>query len=109
MAYVTEAGVETLERRILVLTPTGKDAALTGAVLRDAGIQCEICEDLGRVVRELERGAGALLLAEEAFEGGIGPLVGIVARQPPWSDLPILVLARHGVDSETLAHAVHAL
>jgi signal transduction histidine kinase/ActR/RegA family two-component response regulator len=106
---VTEAGVGTLERRILVLTPTGKDAALTGAALRHAGIECEICEDLHRVARELEQGAGALLLAEEAFEGGIGPLAGIIARQPPWSDLPVLVLARHRADSETLAHAARAL
>jgi signal transduction histidine kinase/ActR/RegA family two-component response regulator len=106
---VTDAGLEGLERRILVLAPTGKDAILTGRLLGDAGIRCEICEDLGRVARELEQGAGALLLAEEAIAGGSEPLAGLIARQPPWSDLPILVLARHGANSDALAQAVHAL
>jgi signal transduction histidine kinase/ActR/RegA family two-component response regulator len=106
---VTDAGRDGLERRILVLAPTGKDAILTAALLGDAGFKCEICEHIGRVARELDQGAGALLLAEEAVAGGSEPLAGIIARQPPWSDLPILVLARHGADSDALAQAVHAL
>ena len=100
---VTDAGLEKLERRVLVLAPTGKDARLTRVVLGHAGIKCEICADLASVVRELERGAGALLLAEEAIAYGGESLAGVIARQPPWSDLPILVLARHGADSEALA------
>ena len=106
---VTDAGLEKLERRVLVLAPTGKDARLTRVVLGHAGIKCEICADLASVVRELERGAGALLLAEEAIAYGGESLAGVIARQPPWSDLPILVLARHGADSEALAALVDAL
>ena len=101
--------MEQLEGRVLVLAPTGKDAALTHAVLGYAGIKCEICADLGCVTRELERGAGALLLAEEAITGGSESLAALIARQAPWSDLPVLMLARHGADSEALAEAVHEL
>ena len=108
-ASVSDAGADSLERRLLVLAPTGKDAELTRAVLGEAGIDCEICADLGCVTRELERGAAALLLAEEAIAGGLEPLAGIVARQPPWADLPILVLAQRGADSPFVTHAVHTL
>jgi signal transduction histidine kinase/ActR/RegA family two-component response regulator len=106
---VTDVDLGKLERRVLVLAPTGKDASLTRVVLGHVGIKCEICANLGQVVRELERGAGALLLAEEAIAYASESLAGIIARQPPWSDLPILVLARHGVDSEALAASVDAL
>ena len=82
---------------------------LTRAVLGEAGIDCEICADLRCVTRELERGAGALLLAEEAIASGAEPLAGIIARQPPWADLPILVLAHRGADSPSVTEAVHTL
>ena len=90
---VTDVDLGKLERRVLVLAPTGKDASLTRVVLGHVGIKCEICANLGQVVRELERGAGALLLAEEAIAYASESLAGIIARQPPWSDLPMLVLA----------------
>ncbi|HEX4609261.1 MAG TPA: HAMP domain-containing sensor histidine kinase [Urbifossiella sp.] len=95
------------ERRLLVLAPTGKDAALTAAVLDRAGVGCRTCPDFTRVCEELDAGAGAVLLAEEA----VGPdrsdgLTGWLARQPPWSDLPVLVLARPGADSAAVGRAI---
>jgi signal transduction histidine kinase len=105
---VTDAARD-LERRVLVLAPTRKDATLTCAVLDHAGIECEICADLGCVMREIKQGAGALLLTEEVLDSASGSLASIIARQPPWSDLPILMLARHGADSEALAKAVPTL
>ena len=101
--------IEQTEGRVLVLAPTGKDATLTRELLGYAGIRCEICTDLGCVVRELERGAGALLVAEEALANGSQALADIVARQPAWSDLPLLILTRNGADSEALTEAVHIL
>jgi signal transduction histidine kinase/ActR/RegA family two-component response regulator len=101
--------IEQTEGRVLVLAPTGKDATLTRELLGYAGIRCEICTDLGCVVRELERGAGALLVAEEALARGSQPLAEIVAGQPAWSDLPVLILTRNGADSEALTEAVRIL
>jgi signal transduction histidine kinase len=44
---------------------------------------------------ELRRGAGVLLLAEEALVPGELPaLLDSLAQQPAWSDLPLLVIAR---------------
>ena len=100
-----------LERRILVLAPTGRDAQLTRGILAEVGIRCTICTDVPHLVRELAVGAGALLVSEEALgeESHLYHLGERLSRQPAWSDLPILLLAHHGVDSAAVRQAVRAL
>ena len=93
-ASVSESGPEKLERRVLFLAPTGKDAMLTRAVLGDAGIDCEICADLGASRASSNRGRLRCCSLRRPSGSGNEPLAGIIARQPPWSDLPILVLAQ---------------
>jgi PAS domain S-box-containing protein len=100
-----------LERRVLILAPTGRDGELTRAVLAEAGIRCTLCEDLPQLLEELAQGAGALLLSEEALASDVhlhylGDRLG---RQPPWSDLPILLLAHQGADSAPVRKAVRTL
>ena len=97
------------ERRVLLLTPTARDAANTRAILADAGIPSEICRDLPRLCREIEAGAAAALLAEEELAGGGEALADVLGRQPPWSDLPILLLARGGARSPVALRAVASL
>ena len=97
-----------LERRLLVLAPVGKDAALVESMLRKDAVTCLACHDLDCVGRELERGAAALLLAEEALPRD-GRLAEMIQRQPPWSDLPILVLTRPGADSADVGRALRTL
>jgi signal transduction histidine kinase/CheY-like chemotaxis protein len=104
------AALEPRETRLLLLAPTSRDAELACAVLSDSAVQCHVCADLGALCRELQSGAGAVLLAEEALaEGAEPPLAAFVAGQPPWSDLPLLVLTRAGADSPAVAHAQLAL
>lgn len=99
-----------LERRILVLVTTTKDASLTQGILGRAGIACTVCGDVDTVVRELQAGAGALLVAEEcvSYEPA-GDLMELIRRQPAWSDLPILLLTRQGADSPEVMQAPEAL
>ena len=54
------------ERRVLVLAPTGRDAILTRDVLGEGGVRSAICHDLSELIAQLEIGAGALLISEEA-------------------------------------------
>jgi signal transduction histidine kinase len=82
------------ESRILVLAPTGRDAEMTCTVLRDAGMHAEACRDMAAICAAIEEGAGALLVAEEAFDAeSFALLARALARQEPWSDLPIVLLA----------------
>src|SRR5205809_1046101 len=107
---MTVSDRQTLNLRVLILAPTGKDAALTAAVLSEAAIDPLVCPDLACVERAIEEGAGLLLLAEEAIAGGgLRTLGTALSRQPAWSDLPVLLLTRHGADSATVVQAVPAL
>src|SRR5262245_37100818 len=99
-----------LERRLLILAPTGKDAALAASVLGEAGIECVQCRGMEDLVRLVQAGAGALLLAEEALaQGQDRPLADVLASQPNWSDLPVLVLTSAGADSATIARVLQSL
>ena len=89
-----------LEQRVLILAPTSRDGALTRRIMSRAGVACESFPTLDSLCAALAQGAGALLVPEESLQGGIdGPLGRYLAAQPPWSDLPILMLARPGAAS----------
>jgi PAS domain S-box-containing protein len=79
---------------ILILAPRGRDAGVIEQVLTRAGMECRICADLAQVMDGLEGEAGALLVTEESLAGAVLPrLFGWIAAQPPWSDIPVIVLA----------------
>jgi PAS domain S-box-containing protein len=108
---VREHPSPSLERRVLILAPTGRDAELTRGVLAEAGIRSTVCDDLASMISEINAGAGLLLLSEEALasEVHLAYLGDRLMRQPPWSDLPILMLAHHGADSSQVRKAVRTL
>jgi signal transduction histidine kinase len=98
-----------VERRVLVLAPTPKDAALTRGMLERAELPCVICTDIAQLCQRLRDGAAALLLPEEAISSGSYELTQWLAQQPPWSDLPVLIIARPGADSAAVAQAMDML
>lgn len=85
---------------ILVLAPTGRDAAEIGRVLDGLGVATRSFADLAALCDELRPDGGAatsaLVIAEEALARGSDALVACLARQSPWSDLPIMVLTTGG-------------
>src|SRR4051794_28074192 len=91
---------QSLAGRVLILAPTRRDAELSREILAGAGIACAACDDLEALCRELRAGAGAALLTEESLAGaGGGCLAEALAEQPPWSDLPLLVMTGGGANS----------
>jgi signal transduction histidine kinase/ActR/RegA family two-component response regulator len=83
--------------RVLVLAPFGRDAALARTVLERARLVCTTCPDVAELPRCLEEGAGVAVVAEEALtRGDTAPLVAWLADQPPWSDLPFVILTNGG-------------
>jgi PAS domain S-box-containing protein len=86
-----------LSERALILTPTGRDAALASAMLNEGGFAAKICADIPAFVDELKRGAALAILADEAIHSvDLGALAAFLKRQPPWSDFPIILLTRRG-------------
>jgi signal transduction histidine kinase/CheY-like chemotaxis protein len=99
-----------METRILIYAPTGQDAPLAAKVLAMAAIDSHVCRTLAELATELEAGAGGVLTVEEALgPGGYKLLQECVARQPDWSDLPIMLLTHRGADSPTVRKAVAGL
>jgi signal transduction histidine kinase len=100
----------TRERRLLILAPTRKDALLTESLLAPADVPCLVCSTIADLVAAVREGAAAILIAEEMIVGeGHAALKALLARQAPWSDLPVLVLTRPGANSAGVVDAVRTL
>ena len=108
---VIEPSRALFERRVLILAPIGRDAELTRTMLAEHGIRSSVCSDLGHLLQEMTLGAGAVLISEEALvsQEQLYFLGERLTRQPPWSDIPILLLAHPGADSASVRQAVRSL
>lgn len=86
------------ENRVLVVAPTGRDAALLCRALSRAGMQAFESSSCEAACRELEsRGAGTLIIAEEALSlSDIQRLAEVMSNQPAWSDFPLILLTLSG-------------
>jgi signal transduction histidine kinase/ActR/RegA family two-component response regulator len=99
-----------MEKRILIYAPTGRDGVLTARVLTVASIESHVCHSSAELALQLGLGCGAVLTVEEALAtGAFKVLNDYVLRQPPWSDVPIMLLTHRGNDSTTVRHAVSSL
>lgn len=79
---------------MLVLVPPGRDDEVAVRVLEDAGLPASLCANLDALVAGIGEGAAAVLVAEEMLgDPGHDPLQAAIAAQPPWSDLPVLLLS----------------
>ncbi len=96
--------------RLVFLATTAKDAATTRAMLAPLGIRVDTCRSFESMLTEVRAGAGALLLPEEgASDEQNAALSALLGAQPPWSDLPVLILTRRGADSAEAMEAVRTL
>ena len=107
---MSESDANARDRCVLALVPTSKDASVTRTLLSSNGILLETCATFDVLMQELRLGAAAILLPEEALSLEHNTtLREILADQPPWSDLPVLILTKSGADSATLSEALRTL
>ena len=86
-----------LAERAVILTPIGRDSQIAVRILAEAGYPAFVVTDLLELVKELDAGAGLALIAVEALlQSDVKPLLGYLAGQPAWSDMPIVLLTHHG-------------
>jgi signal transduction histidine kinase len=80
--------------RILLLPQSRRDGDIAKEVLADIGVSSEVCSDVVSLCEELARGAGAALLAEERLSDEVvARLRAVLAKQPAWSDFPLLIIS----------------
>ncbi|WP_421992148.1 ATP-binding protein [Roseococcus sp.] len=81
----------------LVLAPAGRDAVVAQALLKEAGIDMARCVDLADFQQALNDDICMTVVTEEALRSSdLRGIAAHVAGQPPWSDLPFIVLTQRG-------------
>lgn len=94
--------------RTLILAPRGRDAVIAAKILRDAHIDCRVCNDLAELTDEIAKGAGIAIVTEEAIAAGdLRPLTSWIEAQAAWSDFPFILLTSHGGGVERNPTAAH--
>jgi signal transduction histidine kinase len=85
------------DERVLIIAPVGQDAEAMAALLDAQGLETQICNGSDEYSRQITDRAGALLLTEEALETVQGSLLlDALKAQPPWSELPLIILTSGG-------------
>jgi two-component sensor histidine kinase len=84
------------ERCALILASSLCDGLVIADVLADAGIESINYTSAAELLGEARGGAGIIIIAEEALVGVAPELVAeFFAEQPPWSEVPVVVLTAH--------------
>lgn len=100
-----EASIGPEDGPVLIATPTGRDAEVVQLLLGPDGINCKVINNLGALSWAIGDDTGAVLIADEALGGyGLSLLTERLRIQPPWSDLPFIVLT--GRNSVASRHAL---
>ena len=101
---------EAMRNRVLILTPTDKDAAVATEILGNAEIQTHVCRSVADLCRAAVEGAGAALVPEELLiDDQEGRVFALLRDQPTWSDLPLIVLLVRGSHSSEALNRLQAL
>jgi PAS domain S-box-containing protein len=89
-----DANLDQREQRVVIATPLDQDRALICEVLQQAGLATHPCASAEELFLAIEQGAATAVVAEELLPGTAdrARLSTVLARQPPWSDFPILLL-----------------
>ena len=96
--------------RILVAAPTRRDGEVTFELLSRAGLDGVICTGLQGVADELAAGVGAIVLTDAVIgDSSLTRLVSAIQQQPPWSDVPVLMLTRDKAHSASAIQALETL
>jgi signal transduction histidine kinase len=85
------------DERVIIIAPVGQDAQAMARLLDAQGFETQIFDGSDEYSRQIMDRAGALLLTEEALESPEGSLLlDAVKAQPPWSELPLIILTSDG-------------
>ena len=85
-----------MPQQLAILAPSGRDAAVIEGILRSGDVAACVESGIVSLIEALdEPRAGGLILAEEALtDEGLQVFERWLAAQPPWSDLPVILLTR---------------
>src|ERR1051325_1474087 len=93
------------DERVMIIAPRGADASAIATLLNERGFYCCVCEQPEQIIDDIAN-AGALLMTEEALPfPSTSNLLVALQRQPPWSELPIVILTSSASPHRDLLNA----
>jgi CheY-like chemotaxis protein len=100
-----------MPQTIGILAPSGRDSAVVADILRKARIDCVECSTGAELIVTLDqRRAGVIVVAEEAFtRSDLDSLMQWLKDQPPWSDLPVVLLTKRNGNAMLQANLASSL
>lgn len=82
------------DNRVIVVAPSGNDGENTAQVLRSEDVSAVVCQDLYAACLEARIGVGAMLFTQETLTTrSVTHLHALLEQEPPWSDIPLILLA----------------
>jgi FixJ family two-component response regulator len=82
---------------VFIIAPVGQDAEAMAGFLAAEGFETQACNTVDEYAGQITGSAGTLLLTEEALESAQGSLLlDVLKAQPPWSELPLIILTSGG-------------
>jgi len=95
------------DERVLVLLAESRDSRAIPRVLEKVGVASMMCATPEEMCVEVDKGAGALLIDEATLALSTKQcLMEVLGNQPAWSELPIILLLRHGPETELAREAL---
>jgi signal transduction histidine kinase len=96
--------------RVIILAPRGRDARLLSSTLSALHIDTSVAPDAENLLAMLGQGAGAAIIAEEALaRAHVKLLADWLTSQPPWSDMPFIILTSSGRPTPESQRRAHEL
>jgi signal transduction histidine kinase/ActR/RegA family two-component response regulator len=96
--------------RVLVLAPTRRDAQATRGLLARAQIRAEAYDSVRSLLAQISTPLGAIVLTDSAFrDTHLHELTQWLSQQPPWSDIPLVLLCQSGPHSPLAARVLESM
>ena len=93
--------------KVALVSPNAADRTLAAGFLRDEGIEVQDCTSLAEATAHVGPGVACIVLVEESLEEqGLEGFHNAIARQPAWSDMPLIIIAARGGSLQGLTETV---
>jgi signal transduction histidine kinase len=93
--------------KVLIVTPNEADRVLASGFLAEQEMDVEACTGMAALAALVGPGVGCIVLVEEALiEPDLDLFHAALAAQPPWSDMPLIVVAGQGSSLSGLTEKV---
>lgn len=104
-------GGETVDSTlVLIVAPSGRDGTLTEKLLRDGGIEAEVCRDVAELCGRIGASAAVALIDERVLDAAaMESLRDALKDQGDWSDFPIVVFSARSTPRRNATADVGAL